>query len=414
MSESLYPVTILLDELKNDEPKVRLNSIKQLHTIAIALGEERTRNELIPFLTDMIDDEDEILIALADSLSDFVNYVGGPAYATCLIKPLESLVAIEENAIREKALYALKKIFKQLPIKTHEKEIIDILRRLFSANSFSSKISCINLFPILFPIISNEVANELINIIKQSSKSEIHQLRKSALILIKELVMLVPKFPESEIISLFNNFVSDENESVRLCCPEVLTSMSKIIPWKKNLNEYKNYAKLFSEDKSWRIRFSFSDNICDLIETADEATRNEFIAPLFASLLKDSESEVRTSAASKYSHFCKMINKDTIISKIIPCLNDISKDPFSFVRKAISENLLILSPILGGKLSSEHIIPIFLTLLRDENSEVRIPLLKNLEHINQLIGIDTLSQSIIPAFQNMAEDKNWRIRFSIL
>ena len=39
---------------------LRLNSVKRLGTIAMALGEERTRNELIPFLTESNDDEDEV------------------------------------------------------------------------------------------------------------------------------------------------------------------------------------------------------------------------------------------------------------------------------------------------------------------------------------------------------------------
>ena len=37
--------------------QLRLNSIKKLSTIALALGVERTRSELIPFLTDTIYDE---------------------------------------------------------------------------------------------------------------------------------------------------------------------------------------------------------------------------------------------------------------------------------------------------------------------------------------------------------------------
>ena len=40
----------------------RLNSIKKLSTIALALGVERTRSELIPFLTDTIYDEVSILL----------------------------------------------------------------------------------------------------------------------------------------------------------------------------------------------------------------------------------------------------------------------------------------------------------------------------------------------------------------
>lgn len=90
---SLYPIAVLIDELRNDDvnvsqllckfsltlkpinvgeqpmvgllfvttkhlsynmfypPQLRLNSIKKLSTIALALGDERTRSELLPFLT---------------------------------------------------------------------------------------------------------------------------------------------------------------------------------------------------------------------------------------------------------------------------------------------------------------------------------------------------------------------------
>lgn len=41
------------DELKNDDSQRRLNSISKLGTIALALGVDRTRGELIPFLTGM-------------------------------------------------------------------------------------------------------------------------------------------------------------------------------------------------------------------------------------------------------------------------------------------------------------------------------------------------------------------------
>ena len=48
------------DELKNEDVALRLNSVRRLSTIAMALGEERTRKELIPFLTEANDDEDEV------------------------------------------------------------------------------------------------------------------------------------------------------------------------------------------------------------------------------------------------------------------------------------------------------------------------------------------------------------------
>ena len=48
--EGLYPIAVLIDELKSEDLKRRLNSIQSLNTISIALGPERTRNELLPFI----------------------------------------------------------------------------------------------------------------------------------------------------------------------------------------------------------------------------------------------------------------------------------------------------------------------------------------------------------------------------
>ena len=52
--DSLYPIAVLIDELRNEDVQLRLNSIKKLSTIALALGVERTRSELIPFLTGIV------------------------------------------------------------------------------------------------------------------------------------------------------------------------------------------------------------------------------------------------------------------------------------------------------------------------------------------------------------------------
>ena len=48
-NEKLSPSS-LLEDLKSSEPKAKLNAIKNLNVISIALGKERTRNELIPYI----------------------------------------------------------------------------------------------------------------------------------------------------------------------------------------------------------------------------------------------------------------------------------------------------------------------------------------------------------------------------
>ncbi|CAN6887924.1 unnamed protein product [Brassica oleracea var. botrytis] len=104
VDEPLYPIALLIDELKNDDIQLRLNSIRRLSTIARALGEERTRKELIPFLSENSDDDDEVLLAMAGELGVFIPYVGG-------VESLESLCTVEETSVRESCGFALQDWF---------------------------------------------------------------------------------------------------------------------------------------------------------------------------------------------------------------------------------------------------------------------------------------------------------------
>ena len=114
VDEPLYPIAVLINELKNADIQLRLNSTRRLSTIARALGEERTRNELIPFLSENNDDDDEVLLAMAEELGVFVPYVGGQEHAHVLLPPLETLCTVEETCVRDKAVESLCRIGSQM------------------------------------------------------------------------------------------------------------------------------------------------------------------------------------------------------------------------------------------------------------------------------------------------------------
>lgn len=99
----IAPIAILMDELRSEDVQLRLNAIHRISTIALALGPERARDELLPFLQESVDDEDEVLLALAEELGrDFEEYIGGKEYAHLLLGPLENLCAVEETVVRDK------------------------------------------------------------------------------------------------------------------------------------------------------------------------------------------------------------------------------------------------------------------------------------------------------------------------
>ena len=52
-----------------------------------------------------MEDEDEVLVALAEELGNFEEYVGGSQFAQVLLAPLQHLATVEEPLVRQKVQY---------------------------------------------------------------------------------------------------------------------------------------------------------------------------------------------------------------------------------------------------------------------------------------------------------------------
>lgn len=80
-------------------------------------------------------------------------------------------------------------------------------------------------------------------------------------------------------------------------------------------------------------------------------------------LLKDSEAEVRTAIAGQipgmldnvfwdlhtdiYQGFCALLDRDTLLNEIMPCVEDLVSDSSQHVRAGLGTQLSGLAPILG-------------------------------------------------------------------
>ena len=120
------PIAVLIDELRHEDQKKRINSIRRLSNIAVAMGPEKTRSDLLVFLEgiipfvliynlsppppllciELLEDDDEVLAELADVLTGFDEYVGGPNHTVSLFKLFEAMCKVIDSNVREKvALY---------------------------------------------------------------------------------------------------------------------------------------------------------------------------------------------------------------------------------------------------------------------------------------------------------------------
>jgi serine/threonine-protein phosphatase 2A regulatory subunit A len=92
---------------------------------------------LIQITIDLMDDEEEVLLALAETLNNnFLDFVGGPAHALHVIKILEKLCQMDESTVRDKATESIKKIFGCLKLKEIEPHVMDIIKRLMNGETY--------------------------------------------------------------------------------------------------------------------------------------------------------------------------------------------------------------------------------------------------------------------------------------
>ncbi|KAH8925121.1 ARM repeat-containing protein [Atractiella rhizophila] len=410
----IHPIALLLDELKSEDVLLRLASIHRLSTIALALGAQRTRDELIPFLHESLDDEDEVLLAIADELgapgepkeAAFVEYIGGRSHAHVLLSPLENLAAVEETLVREHASVSIQRICFSLSQQQVEENYLPLLRRLSTGDWFTSRMSATSLYRVAYSRVGENIKTEMRRMFSALCGDDTPMVRRAAA---KELGAFAKTLSHqlllSEMIPVLRKLGSDDQDSVRLLTVDALITIAENLNDEECKTHLGGLMKNMVSDKSWRVRFMVADHFVKLALAAGEEIVREELVGAFVNLLKDNEAEVRTAAAGQIPGFAKLLDRDTILNRILPCVRELATDMSQHVRTALANQISGLAPLFGKEATIEHLLPLFLQLLKDEFPDVRLNIISKLEQVNSVIGIDLLSQALLPAIMELAEDK---------
>lgn len=415
-AEDIAPIAILMDELRAEDVQLRLNAIHSIPTIALALGPDRAREELIPFLQDSVDDEDEVLLALAEELGrGFEEYIGGKEWAHVLLGPLENLCAVEETLVRDKAAESISKISEVLSQSQIEEYHIPLLRRLSRGEWFTLRTSSAALYPPVYSKVSPAIQEELRKGFSALGSDDTPMVRRAAA---KWLGSLVKNFSKSHVISdglpIYRRLQGDDQDSVRLLTVEDLIALAeRMTPAEVKDQLLKQISSTIS-DKSWRVRYMAANHFNKLSEAVGVELVREELLGRYVGLLADNEAEVRTAAAGQLPGFSKLLDREVVLARIMPCVRDLSQDSSQHVRAALANQITGLAPLLEKDATVEHLLPLFLHLLKDEFPEVRLNIISKLETVDNVIGIQLLSDSLLPAIVELAEDKSWRVRQAII
>jgi len=138
-----------------------------LYTSKFLKGTKRTREEFIPYLIDIIEDqenEDDFLILLCDEIVKLKDYIGGKEHLNKLLGPLEIIGCMEETTVRQRAVDNLIKLSKE-DTESFCKNCLFLTIKKFAAwNNYMNKVSAASLLPICYPHVSEEQQKELLNV----------------------------------------------------------------------------------------------------------------------------------------------------------------------------------------------------------------------------------------------------------
>jgi len=406
--------TSLLEDLKNPETKIKINAIHNLREISFALGRERTRKELLPFLISCIDEEeDEALVELAKILGNFIDCIGGINYIKELFNILEAILIVDDPNIRKETINSLKKTINQVEkIEFIENDIMEIIIRLGENENINQKISSLYIIIFIFPKLSEKNKEIVLNIILKFCKDETISLKKEVLNLIPEITQYLQINFIQKIISIF---LEDKNDTTHIDIMNIIVSMKNL----NNLSEIMDYLEKvltkLAYDNNWRVRLTVCDKLYEILSFPQITNKiKQTSIEIFVKLLEDSEAEVKNICCLRLEDMTKVLYKEDNFDKILKGIKKLEKDNTTYVRGALASNLLKICPFIGQKKTNDFIFPIFLNIIKDENHDIRMTLIKTLENLNKVLNVDSIIQGIIPSFIEISSNKSWRVRIQIM
>lgn len=416
--DELYPIAVLIDELKNEDVQIRINSIKRLQTIALALGDSRTRTELIPFLTDSLDDEDEVLLACAEQLAFFVPLVGGGAHAYTLLPPLEALAQVEETVVHDKAVEALCAVGKEHPKEHVEEYFIPLVKKLAENVGWASRVSACSLFTTVYPKVASSSQDELRAIFAKLCEDEMPMVRRAAASNLGEFAgVSTMAHVKSDFVPLFSRLISDEQDNVKPLAVEAAIQFATILSSEDALALIVQPLHAASKDRSWRVRYMLADKYSELEKVLGRDISKAELAPMLVRLLQDQEKEVRMAASLCVPHICHehdLAERQTLITTtVFRHVVELCSDQSQHVRVSISSSLLDLGPVLGKEKSVELLVPLFVKLLKDDYFDVRLNIISKLDILQNVVGKEAVTEHIVSEIAVLADDPQWRVRLAI-
>jgi serine/threonine-protein phosphatase 2A regulatory subunit A len=150
-----------------------------------------------------------------------------------------------------------------------------------------------------------------------------------------------------------------------------LEEITKILKNENNFDKIlQNLRKLEKDQKNY-VKGALASNVLKICELIGPKKTNDYIFPIFLTLIKDENIEIRMNLINNLSKLNKVIEIDNIIESIMPPIKEISANKSWRIRIQIMEIIPVLAKLFNQHLFMNNIFPICITALMDSVFSIR-------------------------------------------
>ena len=409
---------LFMEDVKSDNIHERLFTAGNMWLVATALGPVRTREDLIPFLSQDNHFGGEIEAVIAEQLGTFVKYVGGPNYAQVLLPPLKNLCDNEEMFIREKAISSLATVCLQIPTPQCDQTITNLLLGMFTGQYLTSRIAACALMSSLYESVSDQNKAKLRRAFVTCTKDEAPIVRRAAIHAIPKLCnVLKQTVIMGEIVRQgLAERVNDDDESIRVMIPECLPAVAAKVSSNDRQSVIVPLAKALVKDGSWWVRANMTKALPDLVPFFAADLIGSDIGSIILFVLRDLDPEVKTAACGCCKQIVDVLMKEPAFfnDSILPEIIELSTDKFKQVREEVANDVLVFARIAGESVAKDRLFPILANLIDDKDRDVVIAAISSLRANFNSIDSFAVTQVVLEKLIEIATKEDFRVKLEII
>ena len=424
-------LTLLREDLENDDPEIRVEAMARVSAIAALLGPAKFEADLLPLLSHSFaadGQHDQVLQVLAEQLGRCIPLLPG-ARLVCLVEPLAALSKVEETVVRDKAVESLQVVLRGLDARAALETAVPTIQALVATEWFTARVSAASLFAAAYGQLGAgaagagappeaacaEARGTLRKLFATLCEDETPMVRRAAARQLGALAgALERERLAGELLPLFLALAQDEQETVRLLALECTRALSAVLAPSERAASLLPLIKASAGDKSWKVRGIMARELGALAEELGAGAAGEHLLPLLRRLVRDPEGEVRAASARASAAFVALVGLERLAGDVLPAVTEGVSDPLQSVRVASIETLMALSPHLSQEQAHRLVMPSMLVALKDDVPEVRLAVLASLAKAAPALGAEKVDSTLVPIFTELAQDRMWRVRDSVI